>query len=199
MNLIELFVPEGSLDPATRRRVAERLVTDLLDAPGAPAELLERGRAMTWSVVHEPPVWTAGGRAVAPADATRAYVRLTVPGGHLDDAGRAEAVARLTRVVTDEDPAAEVRVQIVEMPDRSAGVLGRLVTNAGLVDLVATGRWPEPVAPSDGPTTVDPVCAMTVVLDEHALTLEHDGAVHGFCSEACREVFAAQVGAYSGS
>jgi YHS domain-containing protein len=204
MNLIELFLPEGALGPAARRRVAERLVTDLLDAPGMPEEVLARGRAMTWSVVHEPAVWTAGGHAVVGGadEPTRALVRATVPGGHLDATMRAELVARLTHVVTDEDPAAEVRVQVVEAPDRSTGLFGQVVSNAAMVDFVVTGRWPEPAEPGDAsgaPTTVDPICGMTVVLDESARTLEHDGTVHGFCSDACRDLFAAQVGAYSGS
>lgn len=199
MNLIELFLPPGSFEPEVRRRVAERLVTDLIDAPGAPDELLERGRAMTWSVVHEPAVWTAGGHAVAAGDTTRAFVRVTVPGGHADATMRAEMIARLTRVLTDEDPLAEVRVLVVESPDRSTGLFGELVSNAAMVDFVVTGRWPEPSAAPSAPTTVDPICGMTVVLDDRAITFVHEGAVHGFCSAACRDLFAAEVGAYSGS
>ncbi|MDA0567877.1 hypothetical protein LG943_26675 [Streptomonospora sp. S1-112] len=69
----------------------------------------------------------------------------------------------------------------------------------------APGEAPEPpggaapeesrAAPSPRPRTlVDPVCGMSVELDDSALTLVHDGVLYGFCHGLCRRAFAEEHG-----
>ena len=40
---------------------------------------------------------------------------------------------------------------------------------------------------------IDPICGMTVTPETAAGTLEHDGEIHYFCSEACRNKYRSQV------
>jgi hypothetical protein len=61
MMLMELFVPQGSLTEEQRLRVSERLVTAVMSAEQAPADLIDRGRAMTYVAIHESAA-LAGGR-----------------------------------------------------------------------------------------------------------------------------------------
>jgi hypothetical protein len=42
MITIDVFTPAGTLSNDERHRLAERLVTDVVSAPGAPADLIER-------------------------------------------------------------------------------------------------------------------------------------------------------------
>ncbi|NQV84558.1 MAG: YHS domain-containing protein, partial [Rhodospirillales bacterium] len=46
-------------------------------------------------------------------------------------------------------------------------------------------------ADDDGPTTVDPVCGMTVPLDAGKPKREHKGETYHFCSQKCHDTFAA--------
>jgi len=43
---------------------------------------------------------------------------------------------------------------------------------------------------------IDPVCGMRIEADDAAATAEHDGRTYYFCSEACRDAFVADPGAY---
>jgi hypothetical protein len=76
VTLIELFALKGCLSEVQRQLLGERLVTDLISAEGAPAEMVQRARDMTWLVVHEPEIWTVGGQRVAATDAPRFFVAL---------------------------------------------------------------------------------------------------------------------------
>lgn len=205
MNLIELFSPKGALRDDQRRRLGERLVTELIRADGAPPDLIARGRDLTWLVVHEPEVWTVGGQPADPGDPPRYLVRASVPGGHMNDGMRAELVRRLTRVIAevDDDPQRiyehpHAWVHINEVPSGHMGAFGQVMPTVDIVRMVVTGDVPSgPVAADvaaghDVPVTVvDPVCGMTVVRDDHAITMDVDGTTHGFCSPSCRDVFAA--------
>ncbi|HEX6306983.1 MAG TPA: hypothetical protein VFZ69_02280 [Longimicrobiales bacterium] len=205
MTFIELIVPKGSLDDDLRRQLGHRIVTELIAADGAPSDLIERGRALTWLVVHEPEVWMVGGRAVAPNDPPRFVVRVTVPDGHLTDAMRAELVARITRVLamTTSDHARlygepDAWVQIVEMADGSLGTFGRVVTSGDLIRLIVDAAHRDRLIGRSGgasnrETLIDPICSMSVALTDYAITLEHEGTTYGFCSAACREAFVARL------
>jgi hypothetical protein len=76
VTLIELFALKGCLSEVQRQLLGERLVTDLISAEGAPAEMVQRARDMTWLVVHEPVIWTVCGQRVAATDAPRFFVAL---------------------------------------------------------------------------------------------------------------------------
>lgn len=206
MTLIELFAPRASLRDDQRRRLSERLVTELISAEGAPADLIERGRSITWLVVHEPEVWAVGGRVVDPADPPTYVVRANVPGGHLTDGMKAELVRRLTRVIAevDDDPQRvydrpDAWVHINEVPSGNIGAFGQVVATDDITRYVVSGQMPAPEAPAvdvpgddDAGTVVDPVCGMTVELTGDAITLQLDGTTYGFCSHSCRDVFAAR-------
>lgn len=45
-------------------------------------------------------------------------------------------------------------------------------------------------APTDGETATDPVCGMTVAVNDEAITYDHEGRTYYFCGERCRENFA---------
>lgn len=199
MTLIEVFVPKGSLSEADRDALGEHLATELLSGEG---DVVRRARAMAWVLIHEPRNWTVGGSAVASIDPPRFIVRLTVPGGHMNDAQRAEAVARITRALSSfaGDSQRLYRhphawVQIVEAPDGSLGLFGQVLGNADLVQLIvdpaheAVVRKRAHATPADG-KLVDPICGMTVELTDTAITLELDGEIVAFCSTACRDAFA---------
>lgn len=205
MTLIELFAPKGALDAAARDRLGERLVAALISGDGVPADILERGRTHTWVVVHEPAAWIAGGVAVASDAPARYLVRVSVPAGHLNDGMRAELVTRVTRSLAESVPDPErlyhetdAWVHILELPDGSIGTLGQVVSTADIVRMTVDGDYKRHVIgrahaqatdPHGPATVIDPICGMSVVLDDGALTLDVNGTTYGFCSETCREVF----------
>lgn len=45
---------------------------------------------------------------------------------------------------------------------------------------------------------VDPVCGMRIEDDDAVAAVEHEGRTYHFCSEACRDAFVADPGAYPG-
>ena len=201
MNLIELFAPKGFLSPTQRQQLSERLVTELISAPGLPAGVLQRTRDMTSLVIHEPETWTVGGQPVAATDSPRYLVRVSTPAGHLNDQMRAEFMSRLTRVLAevDADPDRFYRepvawVQIVEVPDGNLGSFGRVMRTADIVRLAVTSELPEQAAVGEDASVdqaVDPICSMTVTLTQDAIVVEQDGARYAFCSTSCRDSFLA--------
>lgn len=202
MNLVELFAPKGSISEEHRAALSQRLVTDLIAAPGAPAELIDRGRSISWLVIHEPDVWTVGGRPVDPTEPPRYVVRVSVPGGHLDDGMRAEIVGRITRVLAEVGDDTErlnrqpdAWVQIIEIPDGNLGACGHVLPTSAITEFVVTGRdLSTPIEPEGDASTmlVDPICGMAVALTQSAITLESAGVTYAFCSATCRDLFAAR-------
>lgn len=198
MTLIEVFVPGGALSDADRTALGERLVTGLVAAPGAPADLVQRARDATWLVFHEPELFTVGGRAVAAEEPPRYHVRITVPGGEINDGMRSEMVARITRVLAeqDDDPdrlheQAHAWVQIEEVRDGNLGAFGRPLASAEITGHIVSGERPErQLSTTASSTVIDPICGMTVEVGADAITVEHDGEIVGFCSATCREIFA---------
>lgn len=201
MNLIELFASTGSLSKAQTQLLSERLVTGLINAEGAPVEIVQRARDMTWLVVHEPQTWTVGGQTVTATGAPRFLVRLTMPGGNLDDAMRSELVSRaievIAEVVGDPDRFYKeplVWVQIIEVPDGNLGAFGRVMRTADILELVVHGELPERGADKDPlvDRAIDPICGMTVSLTDDATVAEREGSWLAFCSTTCRDMFLAQ-------
>jgi YHS domain-containing protein/phenylpyruvate tautomerase PptA (4-oxalocrotonate tautomerase family) len=203
MMLMELFVPKGALTEAQRRRVSERLVTEVMSAENAPADLLERGRALTYVVIHESEAMV-GGRPADVAAPPQYVVRVSVPGAHNTDGMRAELVARVTRVLSEVagDPHRLYRephawVHLIEVPDGNMGTFGQVVRIGDIMKLVVNPEAgpPESSTPADEAapvTAIDPICGMTVALTDTAITLVQDGTTYAFCSTACRDVFAAR-------
>jgi YHS domain-containing protein len=134
-------------------------------------------------------------------------VRVTVPGGHLNAGMRAELIGRVTEVLAgvDEKPDRLYRepkawVQIIELPDSQLGGFGQVMPTHEIVKMVVDPSW-KPVGNSASSgkaggqeTVIDPICGMTVVLDDTAITLEHEGTTYGFCATSCRDIFAHQHG-----
>ena len=203
MMLMELFVPKGALTAERRLRVSERLVAEVMSAENAPADLIDRGRAMTYVVVHESDAMV-GGRPAAATASPHYVVRVSVPAEHNTDGIRAELVARMTRVLAevDDDPQRlyqepHLWVHIIEVPDGNMGAFGRVVRIGDIMKLVVnpgaipTGRGTPPAEEAPA-TAIDPICGMTVALTATAITLVQDGTTYAFCCTACRDVFAAQ-------
>jgi YHS domain-containing protein/phenylpyruvate tautomerase PptA (4-oxalocrotonate tautomerase family) len=200
MTFIELFAPKGCLSHAQRLQLSERLITELISAEGAPAEIVQRARGIAWLVVHDPEIWTVGGQPVA-TDAPCYLVRLSLPGGHLNDDMRGELITRVTRVLAEVGGAPDrlyrepvVWVQIVEIPDGNFGTFGRVMSMSDMVGFAATGEVRGPGTAGKGAsagTVTDPVCGMTVALGADAISADHDGTTHAFCSASCRDSFLA--------
>lgn len=201
MNLVELFAPKDSLNEAQRQLLGELLVTEMISVEGAPAEMVERARHMTWLLIHQPETWTVGGRRVTATDSPRFLVRVTMPGGDLDDAMRGELISRATRVISEvvgdpdrfyKEPL--VWVQISEVPDGNLGVFGHVVRTKDILELVLHGKIPEQGAgiARSACSAVDPICGMTIPLTSEAIVVEQDGSEVAFCSTACRDMFQAK-------
>jgi YHS domain-containing protein/phenylpyruvate tautomerase PptA (4-oxalocrotonate tautomerase family) len=200
MTFIELFAPKGCLSQEQRLQLSERLVTELISAEGIPGEMIRRARGIAWLVVHEPEVWTVGGQPVA-TDAPCYLVRLSLPGGHLNDDMRGELITRVTRVLAGVGGAPDrlyrepvAWVQIVELPDGNFGTFGRVMSMSDMAGFAANGEVPQRGTAGEGSSAgraTDPVCGMTVALNADAISADHGGATYLFCSASCRESFLA--------
>src|SRR6266540_3291830 len=61
-----------------------------------------------------------------------------------------------------------------------------------LAEIVAERHRAPAGTPAPPNVATDPVCGMEVAVTDASLSLEHDGERHYFCSEGCRERFAAE-------
>jgi phenylpyruvate tautomerase PptA (4-oxalocrotonate tautomerase family) len=144
MPFVELFVTKGSLDPAQRRQIGERLVTEVMKAEGAPDT--PEARSISWLVVHEPSEWWVGGELTGADDQPRYLVRVSVPAASLDDAKRADIVERVTNVLADVEPDPErlrrspaAWVHLIEIPEGNWGGAGRVVRFKDVMAFVTAG------------------------------------------------------------
>ncbi|SFQ68837.1 YHS domain-containing protein [Amycolatopsis arida] len=203
MMFIEVFAVRGALDDERRRRIGERLVTDLMpDTGDAPAEVMEAGRSITQVVFHEPVDWYVGG-ARADASAPRYLVRASVPEDWREQMGE-----HLVRVFTavladvDDDPDRLYRqpdawIHVVGVPEGGCGVRGEVVGSLDIVKMITRSyrdspdRFDREVPPGRG---LDPVCGMVVPLEHAVVTREHEGTTYAFCSKGCADVFAEETG-----
>jgi YHS domain-containing protein len=207
MLLIELFVPNGALSTEQRHDLGKRLI-EAISEESAPATIIEAWRAISQVVIYSPETWIVGGRSVEPTDPPRYIVRVSVPDAWREEMS-AHAIARITRVLAevDADPqrfyqAPLVWVHVIGVPEGSCGVLGVVMRSTDIIKMVTkpyreaskSRTHTEKRAPG---TTIDPICGMTVVLNETAITLEHQGTTYAFCSAGCRTVLAEQLHAAS--
>ena len=141
MPFVELFTPKGAVAPERLRRIGEQLVAEVMLAEGAPDTAA--ARSISWLLVNEVDDWVVGGRRVDASEPARFVVRVAVPAGSLDDAKRADMVARVTRVLAeaDDNPGRLYRepdawVHINEIPEGNWGGLGRVVRFADIANFV---------------------------------------------------------------
>ena len=200
MIFVELFASQGALTAEQRRRVGQDLVAAVMPAQeGAPAEAVAGARAYTQVVIHEPETWFVGGISTAPPEQPRYVVRITVP-----VAWRKEMspmiIPAITRVLakSERDPTRlhnvpHAWIQIMGIPEGSYGIFGRPQTTTDIVRLITQpyrdgdeeGRTGE-LPPG---TALDPVCGMTVPLDNAFRVVEADGITYAFCANACHTIF----------
>jgi YHS domain-containing protein len=160
-------------------------------------------------LVHEPATWVLGQRPTAdPADPPRYLVRVTVPASWRKEMSD-HTVDIITGVLAETERAAgrdpeRLRrdphaVTLVDgISEGGIGIHGRVMGSLDLTELIsrpyrdnATAR-PAP-NPPQGKLT-DPICGMSVDLDDSTLTLAHDGVLYGFCHGLCRRAFADEHG-----
>lgn len=144
MPFVEVFAKRGSLTDRQRAHITDTLVAEVMVAEGAPDT--ESARSISWLLLHEVDTWVVGGRPVGSGEPPRYVVRVAVPAGSLDDAKRADMVARVVAVLADADddpgrlynePVAWVHIN--EIPEGNWGALGRVVGFADIAGYVLTG------------------------------------------------------------
>lgn len=205
MILVEVVAPQGRLDDHDRDRLAADVVGGLLKASGAPESTMTRARAVTHVWFREVQAWHTGDGRVPDDGAPPVVVNVTAP-----DAWREEmspvviavvraAVGRLDVRRGWERRGGDLWVNLTGVLDRSIGLNGRPATAADLVAYVteefrASGEAAAAAEHLPAGMLLDPVCGMQVRASATALTLEHDGQTHGFCSRGCRAAYAEEHG-----
>lgn len=210
MLLIEVFVPRGALSEAEQQALGKRLIDTLMVEDDSHAiEVIDAQRMITQVLVHEPAAWVLGQRPMAdPTDPPRYLVRVTVPASW-----RKEVCDHMVEIITD--VLAESERAVGRDPDRvrsephavilvdgisegGIGIHGRVMGSLDLTELVsrpyrdnATAR---PASTPQQDELIDPVCGMSVRLNDSTLTLVHEGALYGFCHGLCRRAFADEHG-----
>ncbi|GAA4973668.1 YHS domain-containing protein [Nonomuraea thailandensis] len=211
MLLIEVFVPKGALSEEERQSLGRRLIDTLMTEDDSHAtEVLDAQRTLTQVLVHEPVTWVLGERPPAvPDDPPRYLVRVTVPASWRKEMCE-YAVDIVTGTLSETERAAgrdperlrrrpHATVLVDGISEGGVGLHGKAMTSMDLTELVSrtyrdnTARSPAPPQPAHG-TLIDPICGMSVDLDDSTLTLVHQGALYGFCHGLCRRAFADEHG-----
>jgi phenylpyruvate tautomerase PptA (4-oxalocrotonate tautomerase family) len=128
MPLLELTVPEGTLDEEAKRELAPKLAAKLLEWEGAPDT--EFFRSISWTHIHElaaEDIHTADGDAEP-----HAIVLVTTPEGALSDrrrAGLAEDATKLVLEATGWGEEAGIRVWVMcrEIDEGSWAANGQII------------------------------------------------------------------------
>ncbi|MFJ4790760.1 hypothetical protein [Streptomyces sp. NPDC088794] len=210
MIVIEIFAPAGVLEPAQRQQLGKRLIDALMGTEDAHTEaVMDSAGALTQVLIHEPAAWITGDRhPVDPADPPRYLVRVSAPAAWRQEMST-HAIDHLTQALAETEAEAHrepdrlrdqphALVHIVGIAEGSLGMCGRPMGSLDFSQhMTAPHRDTIAHLPTDDlpPRTVtDPVCGMTVDLNTTDLTLEIDGALHGFCNGQCRRAFATEHG-----
>jgi phenylpyruvate tautomerase PptA (4-oxalocrotonate tautomerase family) len=153
MPFVEVFSPPGTPRPEQRRRIADRLVSEVMAGEGAPDS--EFARAISWLVWHDLEAMSVGGTAVSADEPPRYVVRVSVPAASLTDDKREEIVRRVTRVLADADDDPDRLyntpssfVLLTEIPEGNWGGIGRVVRFSEIAGFVLTGA-PEAMSEAD--------------------------------------------------
>lgn len=210
MLLIEVFVPRGALGEEERQALGKRLIDTLMVEDDSHAiEILDAQRTLTQVLVHEPATWVLGQRPEAdPADPPRYLVRVTVPASWRKEMS-ADTVEIVTGVLAETERAAgrdpdRVRrephavILVDGISEGGIGIHGRAMGSMDLTELISRpyrdGATDRPAASPAPGTLIDPICGMSVDLNDSPITLVHDGVLHGFCHGMCRRAFAEEHG-----
>ncbi|GAA4997199.1 hypothetical protein GCM10023317_27340 [Actinopolymorpha pittospori] len=162
--------------------------------PPAVLALLE---SITHVVVHEVATWVVGGRPLDRNGPTRYFVRAYVPGRWRKEL-TGFLVTSITRALSQAEGDSErltrephAEVHVLGVPEGGYGAFGRSIGESDLLDMIheAVG---ETVKPAPAGSALDPVCGMTVPINDQAVSLELDGQTFYFCCGACRRHFADQ-------
>jgi YHS domain-containing protein len=191
MMTIEVLARKGTTTAGQREAIGHALLTGLLTEEGAPEAVMEKARALTNVLVHEPDVW------VTADDGPRYLVRVTVPGSWQGKEFGEHVIPRITELIaaTEADPGHLYRephcqVQITGLKEHAIGTLGRVTTATDITRLITddyrTSGAQQEAAPG---TAIDPVCGMAVDLATATITLERDGTLYAFCAPVCKKVF----------
>lgn len=139
MPMMDITLPEGTLDADARQALVDELTSVLLRAERAPET--EFFRSVTWVYAHELPpdaVYTSG----RPAEQPIVRLEVTTPEGALSQRRRAELIAEATRVIATALQASPDRVWVLcrEIPEGSWGAGGRVVAFRELQEIAAASR-----------------------------------------------------------
>jgi phenylpyruvate tautomerase PptA (4-oxalocrotonate tautomerase family) len=140
MPMLDAYIPEGALTPASEERLLAQLTDVLIVNEGADPDNAQV-RSIAWLFVHRPEtVFVAGTRA----DVPRYRFVASVPEGQYDPERRQSMVQAITEAVLDAEQGAYDRdpsriwVFTPEVPDGTWGALGGIVTLADIATF-ATG------------------------------------------------------------
>ncbi|WP_218137337.1 YHS domain-containing protein [Streptomyces indicus] len=191
------------------RRIIDALMTE--DDSHA-VEVLDAQRLLTHVLVHETASWITGERPAAdPADPPRFLVRVTVPASW-----RKEASSYFIRTITEvlaatEQQAGRDGARLFQAPhaivlvngisEGGVGLHGQAMGSLELTELISRpyrdrhDAETHASAPGrDAGLLIDPVCGMSVRLEDSPLTLVHEGKLYAFCHGMCRRSFADEHG-----
>lgn len=103
MPVIEMFVPQGTVDAKAKRRLHERVGRQVLEVEGATYDEAPLAQAITWMLIHEMPEgsWSVGSAVLSDADEPRVLTRVVVPQGAMDDERRAAIASRVNAEIVD--------------------------------------------------------------------------------------------------
>lgn len=149
-------------------------------------------------VIHEPETWFAGEHQVGSAEPARYFVRVSLPGAWRKESS-AFIIPAITRVLAAADPdptrlyeKPDAWIHVVGIAEGSCGLYGQPMGSTDIVKAI-TQPYRESATTDTRElppgTALDPVCGMTVPLENAAAVIEHDGTTYAFCSGACRAVF----------
>ena len=140
MPMLDAYIPEGALAPASEERLLAQLTDALIVNEGADPTN-PQVRSIAWLFVHRPQTVYV---AAAPAEVPRYRFVASVPEGQYDPERRQAMVNAITEAVLDAEQGAydrdpsRVWVFTPEVPDGTWGAVGRIVTLADIATF-ATG------------------------------------------------------------
>jgi phenylpyruvate tautomerase PptA (4-oxalocrotonate tautomerase family) len=139
--MLDIYVPEGALQPEAEAALLGRLTDILIKYEGFdPAD--PTTREVFWAFLYRPVVVHVGG---VPADAPRYKIAATVPEGQLDRADRESVVAEVTEAVLDAEqgtwPRDVHRVWVfpTEIPDGYWGGRGHITPLSDILQRLTRG------------------------------------------------------------
>jgi phenylpyruvate tautomerase PptA (4-oxalocrotonate tautomerase family) len=143
MPVIEMYVPEGTVDEATKRTLHERVSRQVLEAEGVSYDTSPEAQAITWMLIRELPEgsWSVGGSPLSSGDQPRFLTRVYVPRGSMDDQRRTAIVERVNEEIVaalGEDPGMVNNICLIDETNTFSGG-GTIVTFEQIMRFVGAG------------------------------------------------------------